>query len=479
MVYSVGAEKIASALAESVRPRYVGPPANIGTLESLIIKGVNKIGGQAVKGTVFRFDCSKDGVSVSVDEKVEGIATSAGLGSAFVDVYMDDNTVSPTLVDSCVHTWSDDEAKSIAVSLLELSSAVSLSANDKTAEEQTVKEDVGAKRRHIESKLQPIQEYATGISFAPVLGEGLYLVGCGVRKKSIIKIYAVAMYSSAVVINEATSKALGNTARSFDASTPVTSFVLEMVYSVGAEKIASALAESVRPRYGGSPSDISTLESLIIEGVNKIGGQAVKGTIFRFDCSKDGVSVSVAEKVQGVAASKELGSAFVNVFMDDNSVSPTLVDSCVNTWSDDEAKSLAASLLEVSLLIRGKLSGDLQSTQVSRFDKERQDLGATGPTMRKDHININDVQPQSAQIEVASAELFRQGQTSINQIAKIRARNTFLKQQELIFGAVQSVQNHGTIKEKASDRAAERLRFVASHVENDKPLFLFGGGFSS
>jgi len=252
-----------------------------------------------------------------------------------------------------------------------------------------------------------------------------------------------------------------------------------MVYSVGAEKIASALAESVRPRYGGSPADISTLESLIIKGVNKIGGQAVKGTVFRFDCSKDGVSVSVAEEFQGIAASTELGSAFVDVYMDDNSVSPTLVDSCLNTWSDEDAKSLAASLLEVSLVIRGKLSEELQSTQFTRFDKEMQDPGAIGPSMRENDINFNDAQSQPAQIEVASADFSRQGQTGINQIAKIRARHSFLKQQELIFDAMQSVQNDGTIKEKASDRAAERLRFVASHVENNKPLSLFGSGFPS
>ena len=46
----------------------------------------------------------------------------------------------------------------------------------------------------------------------------------------------------------------------------------------------------MKPRYRGRSSDIDALESLIIEGVAKIGGQAVKGTFFRFDCSSDGVS---------------------------------------------------------------------------------------------------------------------------------------------------------------------------------------------
>merc|ERR1712238_77622 len=117
------------------RPRYDGSQSDIIRLESLIIEGVNEIGGQAVKGTVFRFDCSLDGVRVSVDGRVQGIATSADLGGAFVGIYMDDNTVSPTLVVSCVNTWSGKEAKLLAASLSELASAVIVSMNDKIVEE--------------------------------------------------------------------------------------------------------------------------------------------------------------------------------------------------------------------------------------------------------------------------------------------------------------------------------------------------------
>ena len=98
-----------------------------------------------------------------------------------------------------------------------------------------------------------------------------------------------------------------------------------MVYSVGAEKIASAIGESVRPRYDGESSDIDVLESLIIEGVNKVGGHAIKGTIFRFDCTLEGVSVMVNGSHQGTASFNGLGSSLVDVFMDDNAVSPTLL----------------------------------------------------------------------------------------------------------------------------------------------------------
>ncbi|KAL7528729.1 hypothetical protein ACHAXR_006225, partial [Thalassiosira sp. AJA248-18] len=143
--------------------------------------------------------------------------------------------------------------------------------------------DETSQLRAAESNLKPLQEYATSVTFAPVLDAGLYLVGAGVRKKSIIKVYAVAMYSSPAVLNAVSSAALETAARTFNFSSPVTSFVLEMVYSVDAEKIAGAIAESVKPRYNGMPSDINALESLIINGVNRIGGQAIKGTTFRFD----------------------------------------------------------------------------------------------------------------------------------------------------------------------------------------------------
>lgn len=88
-----------------MKPRYDGPAADVKELESLIIEGVKGKGGQATKGTVFRFDCSEGGVTVSVDGKVQGVASFEGMGSAFVGVFLDDKAVSPQLLDSCVDTW--------------------------------------------------------------------------------------------------------------------------------------------------------------------------------------------------------------------------------------------------------------------------------------------------------------------------------------------------------------------------------------
>ena len=347
MVYSVGAEKIAGAIAESVKPRYDGQPSDIEALESLIVEGVNKIGGQAVKGTKFRFDCSQEGVSVTVDELEQGRASFEGLGSAFVDVFIDVNAVSPTLVDSCVETWSKPEAIARSSKLLKLTNALQStlgSSEELQSESEEDNEEAAILQKAIEGHMKPIKEYATSVIFAPTLDE-LFLVGAGVRKKSIISVYAVAMYSSTSVVEvlsqlqqgkgqrKVASSALRTAARTFDSYTPITSFVLEMVYSAGAEKIAGAIAESVKPRYDGLLSDIGSLEFLIIQGVNSKGGQASKGTVFRFDCSETGVKVSVDGNVQGIASFEGLGSAFVDVFMDDNAVSPTLIDSCIDTWT--------------------------------------------------------------------------------------------------------------------------------------------------
>ena len=364
MVYSVTAEKIASAIAESIRPRYQGPQSDIGELETLIVTGVNEFGGQASKGTSFEFECTCNSVSVSVNGSPQGSADFSGLGTALVGVFTDDNAVSPSLVDSCVSTWSDEKAQALAESLLSLDSAIG--SGDKAEKEAAEDEaEQGIDLAALESELTPLQEYATSVMFQPKL-DNLYLVGAGVRKKSIVKVYAVAMYSSAQVLAASSSQdTLHLAARSFDESTPTTSFILEMVYSAGAEKIASAIAENVKPRYKGAESDVASLERLIVKGVNSIGGQAVKGTIFRFECSGVGVAVIVNGSHQGDANFAGLGAAFVDVFTDAEAVSPTLVESCINTWSTSKAQGIAASLSQAVTS-----SGEVSTTSSPQEDDE-------------------------------------------------------------------------------------------------------------
>lgn len=215
-------------------------------------------------------------------------------------------------------------------------------------EEEAAEASAAAKQQKVdvvESKMQSLQEKATGVTFDAKLEDGLYLVGVGVRKKAIINIYGVAMYTSPAVLEAVSAfqrgkqkldaqNALRNAARSFDSATPKTTFVLELVFKADAKTIAGAIADSVKPRYSGAASDVNELESLIFEGVKSKGGTAIKGTVFRFDCTESGVTVSVDGNEQGQVESEGIGSAFVDVFMDDKAVSPQLIDSCLDTWCE-------------------------------------------------------------------------------------------------------------------------------------------------
>ena len=216
-------------------------------------------------------------------------------------------------------------------------------ADESTAETVILEAQHKAKYAAVEAKMQSLKEKATGVSFNAKLDDGLYLVGCGVRKKAIINVYAVAMYSSPTALEalapfpngkqkKEAQVALRNAARTFGPSSPTTSFVLEMTFKADGKTIAGAIAESVKPRQGGSGSDVKDLENLIVQGVSAKGGQATKGTIFRFDCTEEGVSVSVDGSAQGTVKSDGIGSALVDVFMDDKAVSPQLVNSCLDTW---------------------------------------------------------------------------------------------------------------------------------------------------
>ncbi|KAL7490764.1 hypothetical protein ACHAWT_000667, partial [Skeletonema menzelii] len=193
------------------------------------------------------------------------------------------------------------------------------------------------------SKVKPITEQATGITFDAKLDDelNLYLVGAGVRKKAMINLYGVAMYSQPSVLemlsphqreNPEARNALSSAARTFDSSSSHTSFVVEMAFKADAKTISQAIANSVARRYSGPEADVDVLEELIFDGVQSKGGQATRGMKFRFDCSQEGVSVCVDGDAQGEVLSDGLGAAFVDVFMDENAVSPQLVHNCLDTW---------------------------------------------------------------------------------------------------------------------------------------------------
>lgn len=104
-----------------------------------------------------------------------------------------------------------------------------------------------------------------------------------------------------------------------------TTFLLQMNFKVGAEKMASAIAESVAPRHSGVPGEVESLKTKIFDGVFSKGA-AIKGTSLQFDCSEEGVGVMVDGKSQGVVESAGLAAAFCDVYLDDKCVSPALRD---------------------------------------------------------------------------------------------------------------------------------------------------------
>lgn len=211
----------------------------------------------------------------------------------------------------------------------------------KEAEEEAARAaaaaEAEAKRRAEEdAKLKPLKDRATGIEFQPKLGNDLYLLGVGVRKKAIINVYSVGAYSSYDAKRSLSSlsaksdrKAALSSLQSAAKSSPTT-FRLEMAFKAGADAMASAIAESVAPRHGGEKSDVEKLKALIFDGVKAKGGTATKGTTFLFECRPgEGVGVSVDGTSVGEVQSEDLGAAFCDVFLDDKAVSPALRDNCL------------------------------------------------------------------------------------------------------------------------------------------------------
>lgn len=189
-----------------------------------------------------------------------------------------------------------------------------------------------------------LTDKATGISFLPSINTpsgSLEVTGVGVRKKGPVKVYSVGMYTTAALKESLQSlsrtvekvKALKALRSDAGSDRPV-SFVLEMSFKAGAEKMANAIADSVAPRHSGKSSDVEDLKGLILDGVNKYTkeGVASKGTKFQFDCSSSGVDVSVNGKGTGNVASPPLSTAFCDVYLDDKAVSPALKQNCLDNY---------------------------------------------------------------------------------------------------------------------------------------------------
>ncbi|KAL7518749.1 hypothetical protein ACHAWX_003559 [Stephanocyclus meneghinianus] len=161
----------------------------------------------------------------------------------------------------------------------------------------------------------------------PVVGSNHFLL----TNSHFNKVYSVGMYSDDHAKSKLSSIPKFNKADAISKlrlslkSASATMFVLKMNFKVGAEKMASAIAESVEPRTSEKGA-VEMLKKLILDGISSKGA-AVPGTILQFECSNDGVKVSVDSKEIGIAPG--LCQAFCDVYLDDKTVSPALRESCI------------------------------------------------------------------------------------------------------------------------------------------------------
>merc|ERR1712194_280183 len=144
--------------------------------------------------------------------------------------------------------------------------------------------------------------------------------------------YSVGMYSDAEAksrvasISKSDKSGALSTLRNSLKSSKQTTFLLKMNLKVEAKKMASSIADGVNPR-ASDKAAVEKLKKLILDGVASKGA-ATPGTILQFDCSVEGVKVSVDGSEIGTAPG--LTQAFCDVYLDDKSVSPAFRDSCVD-----------------------------------------------------------------------------------------------------------------------------------------------------
>lgn len=134
-------------------------------------------------------------------------------------------------------------------------------------------------------------ESKTGIAFPDNFPNGAPLSALGVRYKGPIKVYAVGQYGS-------------------------DDFILKMYYSVGAQKMTSALVDALKPRC----EDVSAIESfgkLLLEG---LPSGAASGTELTFGSASGKLTMTVDGKTVGTIVSNDLATSFGNIYTDDNAV---------------------------------------------------------------------------------------------------------------------------------------------------------------
>ena len=154
--------------------------------------------------------------------------------------------------------------------------------------------------------------------------DGLDLAGLGIRKKGPVNVYSVALYAAkAPCMKDCNSCDKSKIATKVSQGNYAKEIVLKMSRTVGAEKMAIAISDAVAPRMKGK--DAIVLNQLKQAMTTGLSGGCKKGTLLSFKTpSKHRMIFSIDGKTQADLNSDALVSAFLNTYVDNKCVSPTL-----------------------------------------------------------------------------------------------------------------------------------------------------------
>mmetsp|Transcript_1835 Transcript_1835/g.3223 ORF Transcript_1835/g.3223 Transcript_1835/m.3223 type:complete len:265 (-) Transcript_1835:216-1010(-) len=231
-----------------------------------------------------------------------------------------------------------------AVQITEPQSAVKETIKEK--DESEILAEVMRKHELISEQFKSMTDKATGVVFPSTLGPGYYLTGVGVRKRAIVNVYAVGMYTAPdvkdalIVMSGRERERALQVLRSAAKAVPTT-FLLDYVLKTTADVIATTLGDAVENRMEAYPdasegeilAATEMFKQILFESVENSGGVATKGTTIRFDCDlNDGVRISLDGQEVGTVPSRLLSKALCDIYLDDKTFSQQLRDCCLQTW---------------------------------------------------------------------------------------------------------------------------------------------------
>ena len=210
-------------------------------------------------------------------------------------------------------------------------------------EDETEKQAKALRMHEVTSELyRRMTDKATGTEFPSTLGPGYYLTGVGVRKRAIVNVYAVGMYTSpevkdALMIVSQKERQQALCVLQSAARAVPTTFVLQFVLKTAPDVVASTLGDAIEARLQADPqASVATamFKDVLAQAVEQLtpDGALSKGNTIRLDCHADGVTIGVDGTERGTVPSAPLSRAVCDIYLDDKTFSPQLRDCCLQTW---------------------------------------------------------------------------------------------------------------------------------------------------